>query len=235
MSTRGRAAARRRTWRLVITAGPTREYIDPVRFLSNESSGRMGFALAGEAAVAGHRVTLIAGPVNLPTPPGVRRVDVVSARDMLAALRVAFEDADALYMAAAVADFRPRRRLAGKWKKKEEGRGEAVIELVENPDLLATVARRKGRRRVIGFALETGDGTRRALAKLSRKNADFIVLNDASALNASRSSVVVLGPAGEVTRVVDRPKSEVARVLLGLLDRPTPPLASPRARANGRA
>jgi len=219
----------------VITAGPTREYIDPVRFLSNESSGRMGFALAQEAAAAGHRVTLIAGPVNLPTPPGVQRVDVVSARDMLAALRVAFEDADALYMAAAVADFRPRRRLAGKWKKKEEGRGEAVIELVENPDLLATVARRKGRRRVIGFALETGDGIRRALAKLARKNADFIVLNDASALNASRSSVVVLGPTGEVTRVVDRPKSEVARVLLGLLDEPAAPRAARRARADARA
>lgn len=202
---------------VVVTAGPTREYVDPVRFLSNESSGRMGFALAEEAARRGHRVTLIAGPVNLATPKGVARVDVVSARDMLEALRAAFVDADVLFMAAAVADYRPRRRLSGKWKKKEEGTGGAVLDLVENPDLLATVARRKGDRVVVGFALETGNGVRRALEKLRRKNADYIVLNDASALNAGRSSVVVLGPEGEVARVDDRPKAEVARTLLGLV------------------
>ena len=223
-SSRSTAArnGRRRTGRrlgIVVTAGPTREYVDPVRFLSNESSGRMGFALAAEAAKAGHRVTLIAGPVGLPTPPGVERVDVVSAREMLAALRRAFREADALFMAAAVADFRPRRRLAGKWKKKEDGEREAVLELVQNPDLLATVAKRKGRRTVIGFALETGDGVRRAMDKLRRKNADYVVLNDPSVLNAGRSSVTVLGPEGEQLTVQDRPKDEVARALLGLLDR----------------
>ena len=204
---------------IVVTAGPTREYVDPVRFLSNESSGRMGFALAAAAAEAGHRVTLIAGPVNLDTPPGVERVDVVSARDMLAALRAAFRNADALFMAAAVADFRPRRRLAGKWKKKEDGEDAAVLELVKNPDLLATVARSKGRRKVVGFALETGDGVRRAMEKLRGKNADYVVLNDPSALNAGRSSVVVLGPEGEVARVENRPKEEIAAVLLRLVAR----------------
>ena len=207
---------------VVVTAGPTREHVDPVRFLSNESSGRMGFAIAAEAARAGHRVTLVAGPMHLETPEGVDRVDVVSARDMLAAVRAPFEEADALFMAAAVADFRPR-RLATKWKKKEDGEKEAVLELVQNPDILATVAKRKGDRRVIGFALETGDGELRALEKLVRKNADFVVLNDPSILNSGRSSVVILGPEGVVERIDDRPKEEVARALLGLLDRPLAP------------
>jgi len=203
---------------VVVTAGPTREYVDPVRYLSNESSGKMGFAIAAAAAALGHGVTLITGPVDQATPEGVERVDVVSAREMLAALREAFAGADALFMAAAVADFRPRRKLRGKWKKKEDGTDSAVLELVKNPDLLATVAYRKGARKVIGFALETDDGVRRAVEKLHRKNADYIVLNDASALNAGRSSVIVLGPEGEVLRLEDRPKTEVAAALVGLLD-----------------
>lgn len=215
----GRRKGAQRALRVVVTAGPTREHVDPVRFLSNESSGQMGFAIAAAAAAAGHHVTLIAGPVNLATPPGVERVDVVSARDMLAALRDAFTDADALFMAAAVADFRPRRRLKGKWKKKEDGADDAVLELVKNPDLLATVARRKGERMVIGFALETSNGVRRALEKLRRKNADYIVLNDASALNAGSSSVQVLGSEGEVLRLDDQPKAQVAAALVALLDR----------------
>jgi len=203
---------------VVVTAGPTREYIDPVRYLSNESSGRMGFELAKAAKKAGHRVTLIAGPVNLETPKGVTRVDVVSARDMLAALKAAFRDADALYMAAAVADFRPARKIAGKWKKKEEGGGGATLELVENPDLLRTVAARKGHRRVIAFALETGDGERRAAAKLVKKNADWIVLNGASALNARESAVTVLDAAGVLWKSDARPKEETAARLVALLE-----------------
>ena len=115
---------------VLVTAGPTREAIDPVRFLSNESSGRMGFAIAEAAVKAGHRATLIAGPVDLPTPKGVERVDVVSARDMLAALEDHFPSADALYMAAAVADYRPAQRHAGKWKVKESGADSVSLELV---------------------------------------------------------------------------------------------------------
>ena len=146
---------KRRRLRVVVTAGPTREHVDPVRYLSNESSGRMGFAIAAAAAEAGHQVTLIAGPVALETPKGVRRVDVVSARDMLAALREHFPPADALFMAAAVADYRPRTRRRGKWKVKEAGEGEVHLPLIRNPDLLASVARRKGPRTVVAFALET--------------------------------------------------------------------------------
>lgn len=204
---------------VVVTAGPTLEYIDPVRYLANASSGRMGFAIATAAARAGHRVTLVTGPVSLPTPKGVERVDVVSARDMLAALRRVFPGADALYMAAAVSDWRPRRRLAGKWRKKDGGDETATLDLVRNPDVLATVARRKGGRLVVGFALETGDGIRRAKSKLQRKNADFVVLNDATALNATSGTVTILGRDGRIDRLESAEKSAIARVLVGLLGR----------------
>jgi phosphopantothenoylcysteine decarboxylase/phosphopantothenate--cysteine ligase len=204
----------------VVTAGPTREYVDPVRYLSNESSGRMGFEIARAGAAKGFRVTLVAGPVHLDTPPGVVRVDVESARDMLAATRAAFRDADALFMAAAVADWRPARRLAGKWRAKDGGRERARIDLVRNPDVLATLSGTKRDRLVVGFALETSDGERRALAKLKRKGLDYIVLNDDSALNASRTTVSILGKDGSVRHLEDRPKSVVARALVGLVGKP---------------
>jgi phosphopantothenoylcysteine decarboxylase/phosphopantothenate--cysteine ligase len=211
-------AARASRLRVVVTAGPTREYVDPVRYISNESSGRMGFEIAAEAARRGHRVTLIAGPVALETPPDVMRVDVVSARDMLAALRKAFRSADVLYMSAAVADWRPKRRLSGKWRKKDSGGDTARIDLVENPDVLASVARAKGSRLVVGFALETGNGERRAEAKLHRKNLDYVVLNDASALNATRTTVTILGGDGSRKSLRRRSKRDVARVLIDLAD-----------------
>lgn len=208
--------ARRSAPRIVVTAGPTREYVDPVRYLSNESSGRMGFEIASAGVRRGFRVTLVAGPVNLDTPAGVRRVDVVSARDMLAATREAFRAADGLFMAAAVADWRPKRRLAGKWRAKDGGAGEASIDLVRNPDILATLAKGKGSRLVVGFALETGDGHRRALRKLERKGADYIVLNDDSALNATRTTVTILGSDGSARRLANRPKKVVAEALMDL-------------------
>ncbi len=211
-----RASARRKR-RVVVTAGPTREHVDPVRYLSNESSGRMGFEIAAAAAARGFAVTLVAGPVALPTPAGAQRIDVVSAREMLAATRRAFQGAEALFMAAAVADWRPRRRLAGKWRAKDSGAESARLELARNPDILATLARNKGRRLVVGFALETGAGERRAAAKLRRKNADYIVLNDASALNARRTSVTILGSDGTTRRLAGRSKAAVARVLVDLL------------------
>ena len=207
--------------RVLITAGPTREYIDPVRYLSNESSGKMGFEIARAAAERGDEVVLIAGPVHQETPKGVTRVDVTSARDMLAALREHFPTCDVLIMAAAVADFRPRRRLAGKWRKKDDGTDTASIELVKNPDLLATIARRKGERLVVGFALETGDGHRRALAKMRRKNADYVVLNDETALGATTTSVTILGRDGSERSIEGRSKSHVARHLVRL-ERPVP-------------
>lgn len=204
---------------VVVTAGPTREHVDPVRYLTNESSGRMGFEVARCAAEAGHRVTLIAGPVELETPPGVKRVDVVSARDMLAATRTAFRTSDALFMIAAVSDWRPRRKLSGKWRKKDQKTEVASLELVRNPDILATVARNKRSRLVVGFALETGDGIRRAGAKLRRKGADYIVLNDASALKSSYTSATILGADGKSRRVSRCTKASLAKVLVALLEK----------------
>jgi len=118
---------------ILITAGPTREHLDPVRFLSNRSTGKMGFAVAQAAAERGHAVTLIAGPVSLPTPAGVTRVDVVSARDMLEAVEKLLPGHDALVMSAAVADWRPKRASAGKLKKSDMN---PVLELEPNPDIL---------------------------------------------------------------------------------------------------
>jgi phosphopantothenoylcysteine decarboxylase/phosphopantothenate--cysteine ligase len=216
----GKSARRPRGERLrvVVTAGPTREHIDPVRYLTNESSGRMGFAIATAAARAGHEVVLIAGPVGLPTPRSVRRIDVVSAREMLDTTVRAFRRADALFMAAAVADWRPAALRREKWRKKE-GVERASLALVRNPDILARAAREKGRRLVVGFALETSRGLSRARAKLKRKGADFIVLNDASALNARRSSVIILGGDGTCIRLTERTKTAISRSLVELLAR----------------
>jgi phosphopantothenoylcysteine decarboxylase/phosphopantothenate--cysteine ligase len=199
-----------------VTAGPTREHVDPVRYLSNESSGRMGFEIARAAAERGFAVTLVAGPVRLETPPGVDRVDVTSAREMLAAARTAFRGADALFMAAAVADWRPARRLSGKWRAKDGGAERARLDLVRNPDIVATLARKKGPRLVVGFALETADGERRARKKLESKGLDYIVLNDDSALNADRATVTILGQDGSSRRLEDRPKPAVARAVVDL-------------------
>jgi len=204
---------------VVVSAGPTRERIDPVRFLTNDSSGRMGFAIAEAAARAGHDVVLVAGPVALETPRGVRRVDVESAREMLAALRKEWRRADALYMAAAVADWRPARKLAGKWRAKDGGAQRARIDLVRNPDVIATLTRgrRDPKRTVVAFALETGDGERRALAKMARKGADWIVLNGPRALNADRTELSVLGADGLRFTLAERTKARAARDLVGLL------------------
>lgn len=162
---------------LLVTAGPTREYLDPVRFLSNRSTGKMGFAVATHAASRGHRVTLVAGPVALATPAGVTRVDVESAQSMLAAVRAHLETADALVMSAAVADWRPRVTSAVKLKKRAMA---PVLELEPNPDILATLRSEKGHRVFVGFAAETGDPLAEAARKLAAKGLDLIVANDVS-------------------------------------------------------
>jgi len=208
--------SRRSRLRVLVTAGPTREHVDPVRYLSNESSGRMGFALAEAAARAGHAVTLVAGPVALRTPPGVRRIDVESAREMLAACRKAYRRADLFIMAAAVADWRPARVLPRKWRAKDGGARRTTLALMRNPDILATLAAKKGRRIVCGFALETGAGEARARAKLARKGLDCIVLNDASALNAARTRCVLFDRDGGRT-VLTGSKQRAARAIVASL------------------
>jgi phosphopantothenoylcysteine decarboxylase/phosphopantothenate--cysteine ligase len=187
---------------ILITAGPTREHLDPIRFLSNRSTGKMGFAVAQAAAERGHRVTLIAGPVSLTTPPGVTRIDVVSAREMLAAVQQALPEQDALVMSAAVADWRPACIAGTKLKKSEMA---PVIQLEPNPDILKTIAPLKGPRLFVGFAAETGDPTAEAQRKLTTKGLDMIVANDVTAEGA--------GFAVDTNRVTFITASEKPRAL----------------------
>ncbi len=160
--------------RMIVTAGATIEAIDPVRFISNHSSGKMGYAIAGELASRGADVTLISGRTALPVPPGVERVDVLSAAEMYEAAVKAFDTADGAVMCAAVADYTPESVSATKLKK---GDGEMCIRLRRTRDIAAELGARKGNRLLIGFALETDDEEAHAQSKLEKKNFDFIVLN----------------------------------------------------------
>lgn len=162
--------------KVLVTAGPTVERIDPVRFIGNFSTGKMGYAIAAEAARRGADVTLVSGPTSLPVPVGVRRVDVESAAEMLAAATEAFADADIAVMAAAVADYTPAEPRTSKIKREHED--VESIALVKNPDIARTLgaAKRVGQL-LVGFALETDNGEVNAHEKLSRKNLDMIVLN----------------------------------------------------------
>ena len=164
--------------RVVITAGPTHEPIDPVRYLSNASSGKMGYALAQAAAAHGAEVTLVSGPVSQPKPTGVKLVGVTTAAEMLAATQEAFESADAAILAAAVSDYRPAKSSDHKLKKAAEPL--EALELVENEDILATISATRGGRVVIGFAAETNDVIDNARKKLEHKGCDLIVANDVS-------------------------------------------------------
>ncbi|SHI20954.1 bifunctional phosphopantothenoylcysteine decarboxylase/phosphopantothenate--cysteine ligase CoaBC [Ferrimonas marina] len=163
--------------RLLLTAGPTREALDPVRYLSNHSSGKMGFALADQAQRMGAEVTLISGPVSLPTPQGVNRIDVESAEQMLAAVMDNLAGQDVFVGCAAVADYRPVAVAEGKIKKSEAA---MTVELVRNPDILATVAQQAKRPFTVGFAAETHNVEQYARDKLARKGLDLIAANDVS-------------------------------------------------------
>lgn len=202
----------RRSLRFLITAGPTHEYLDPVRYLGNASSGRLGYAVAAAARARGHRVVLVSGPTALPGPAGVRRVRVVSARDMDRACRREFPQCDVLVMAAAVADYRPASRARGKLRR--SGR-ERPLRLIPNPDILAGLARRsRGDQVLIGFALETGGGRARAIAKARRKGVDGIFLDSPKAIGAAQVEFQFLSPAGRRLGGGRMPKAAAARTLV---------------------
>src|SRR4051794_36350298 len=186
--------------RVLVSAGGTREPIDPVRFIGNRSSGRMGLALADRAARRGAEVTLVAANVSLPAPPGVRRVDVETAAELAGALGREFDSSDVLVMAAAPADFRPT-RAAGE-KIHREGSGGLELDLEETEDILASLgARRREDQTIVGFAAETGEGPERAREKLQRKGADAIVFNDVSrseiGFESAENEVVIVERSGE--------------------------------------
>jgi len=203
-------------WRVVVTAGPTREALDPVRFLSNRSSGKMGYALAQVAAARGAAVTLISGPTALAVPPGVERVEVTTAAEMCAAVLEHFSGATALVMAAAVADWRPKAFSPEKIKKGEHK--SLLLELERTPDILAAVApRKKPGQLVIGFAAESSRLTENAREKLLRKRLDFIVANDITRSDAGFASdtneVKILWPDGRVEELPRAAKEEVAAAI----------------------
>jgi phosphopantothenoylcysteine decarboxylase/phosphopantothenate--cysteine ligase len=181
----------------IVTAGPTREPVDPVRFLANQSSGRQGYAIARALAAAGADTTLVSGPVSLAPPPGVALARVTTAREMLAACEAALP-ADVLVMAAAVADWRPD-SIADSKIKKTTDRVVPLIRLVENPDILATLAAHAQRPRlVIGFAAETDNVVQNAIAKRARKGADWILANDVSGdvMGGERNRVHLVNETG---------------------------------------
>jgi phosphopantothenoylcysteine decarboxylase/phosphopantothenate--cysteine ligase len=199
--------------RAIVTAGPTAEAIDPVRVITNRSSGKQGYAIAGALAALGAEVTLVSGPTALPPPAGVRRVDVESARDMLLACETALP-ADIAVCVAAVADWRPA-AASGKKIKKTSTDAEPIA-LVENPDILATLSKARPRPRlVVGFAAETHDLEANAKAKLARKGCDWIVANDVSVegtMGGDDNAVAIVSKAG-LERWDRAPKAEIARRL----------------------
>jgi phosphopantothenoylcysteine decarboxylase/phosphopantothenate--cysteine ligase len=187
--------------RVVVTSGPTREPIDPVRYIANRSSGRQGVALARALAGLGGEVVFVTGPAEVPPPEGVRVVPVETAREMLAAVEAALP-ADAAIFAAAVADWRMAEAATGKIKK-QAGAGPPALAMTENPDILATVAGRTHDRPrlVVGFAAETDDVVAHARAKRARKGCDWIVANDVSAasgvMGGGENAVTLITDAGE--------------------------------------
>lgn len=201
--------------RIVVTAGPTHEAIDPVRYIANASTGKMGYAIAGELAARGALVTLVSGPCVLPAPHGARRVNVISAAQMRDATLVAFEQADAVICTAAVADYTPARPANHKLKKSRERLD--AIELVETADILAELGRIKGSRVVVGFAAETDDLIANAQAKLASKHADLIVANDVSRADSTfgaDTSRIALVDAAVVRQLETLPLPEVARAIV---------------------
>ena len=202
--------------KILVTAGPTREEIDPVRFLSNYSSGKMGYAIARAAARRGADVLLVSGPVNLATPKGVQRICVSSAREMHEAVMAEAEPADIVVKAAAVADFRPVER--GEQKTKKGGAENLSIELQRNPDILAELGQQKGNKLLIGFAAETEDLVKHATEKLKKKNLDMIVANDVTqegaGFDGDTNVVRLLTADGKVEALPQMTKAEVAEAIL---------------------
>ena len=205
--------------KVVVSAGPTREYLDPVRFISNPSSGKMGFAVAEEARSRGAEVVLVTGPVNLADPEGVRTMRVESALEMQSAIVPEAQEADIVVMTAAVADYRA---AAPKGEKEAKTSGDVTVHLTPNPDILAGLgegqAARPGRV-LIGFAMETHAGVERAALKARRKNADFILLNyptrEGTAFGGDDNQVTLVRPDGSFEDWPRLSKREVARRLLG--------------------
>lgn len=202
--------------RILITSGPTRQYLDPVRYLTNGSSGRMGQALAAAALARGHGVVVVSGPVAINYPPQAEVRWVVSTEEMLAACEELFPACDGVIGAAAPCDYRPVRVAEQKIAKTGQP---LLLQLVETPDIMATLGTRKRKDQwLVGFALETDDHRFRALAKLERKSCDLMVLNGPAAMDALITQVEVIDRAGNVLAQLEGSKRQVADGILELIE-----------------
>lgn len=202
--------------RMLITAGPTREFFDTVRFISNPSSGKMGYAIADCAARRGHTVVLVSGPVSLTPPSGVDVVHVESAEEMCGAATQAFERCDAAIMTAAVCDYRPTRRIDHKLKKQHRVR---PIQLQPTTDICALLGRIKGDRAVIGFAMEDHDEHAHAEAKLHRKQCDAIVLNGIDNVGSDSAKIEIFRSDIGWSRPFRGTKNRIAVKIVQLAER----------------
>jgi phosphopantothenoylcysteine decarboxylase/phosphopantothenate--cysteine ligase len=204
--------------RVIVTAGPTREYLDSVRFISNASSGKMGYACAAAALAAGHEVTLITGPVPLRPPRRCKVVRFVTANQLQAALEKEFDRCDALIMSAAVGDFTVKRP----WKRKlPRAGGPVTITLIPTEDILAGLGRRRRANQVlVGFAVEDRRNLEKTRREMLQKNCDYLVLNTAAAMGASSSWACILTREGLALPWGERSKAALARKIVALLERP---------------
>jgi phosphopantothenoylcysteine decarboxylase/phosphopantothenate--cysteine ligase len=202
--------------RILITSGPTRQYLDPVRYLTNASSGRMGSALASAMLAAGHEVVVVTGPVDVEYPPGAKVTYVVSTEEMLRACQEAFARCDGLIAAAAPCDYRPVEVARHKLRKTG---GPLRMELVETPDVVATLAKSKGSRWMVAFALETEDKHMRALQKLERKKCDLIVVNGPGSIHGPNIEAEILSPSGQVLGTFSGRKEDVAIKIARVIDK----------------
>ncbi|MBM82368.1 MAG: flavoprotein [Planctomycetaceae bacterium] len=193
--------------RVLITAGPTREYLDDVRYLSNSSSGRMGYAVAESLIAAGHEVVLVSGPVEIPIPSGCKIHQVETTSEMRDACVNHFPNCDGVIAAAAVCDYKPRERIQGKIAKTGDG---ISIEMIETDDVLAELGRTKDQRWVVGFALEAENQRANALQKLRAKNCDVVVLNSPTAIGSDTNQVELIDRNGDVVAEWSGSKQDVA-------------------------
>jgi len=205
--------------RFVVTAGPTREAIDPVRFISNRSSGKMGYAIAEAALAKKHQVTLISGPATVPPPRGAEVISITTAEELYCAVHRSLRHCDALVMCAAVSDYKPAIRSDRKIKKRKSG---FALKLVPVRDILASLPKRRGYL-VIGFAAETHDLKKNAKKKLREKNCDAIVANDVSGtktgMESDENEVVIFFRDGEIKRISRAPKKNIGRELVKIISK----------------
>jgi len=202
--------------RILITAGPTREYLDDVRYISNASSGRMGYALAEAALASGHEVVLVSGPVDLKPPSGSEFHAVETTAQMKEACMAAFPGCDGVIAAAAVCDYKPRTRITGKISKTGEP---LTIEMIETDDVLAELGAAKDSRWVVGFALEAVNPRENALQKLRAKNCDVVALNQPTAIGSLSNRVELIDRSGDVVAEFNGAKTDIAGEFIGWIGR----------------